>query len=127
MDIKIVRRYKGIYGIIGELYIHNTHKYYTLENKEKAIPAGKYRMWIQRSNKFNRDLIHLNVPRRTGIMIHPANHPEELRGCIALGYIADNETEKILNSRLACNDFFNLVKNYLDKIKKACYISIVEI
>lgn len=51
-----------------------------------CIPAGAYAVLFRDSLHFHRVTLHIErVPERDGIEIHPANHVEELRGCIALG------------------------------------------
>ena len=49
-----------------------------------CIPEGRYRLRPYRSRKFGSCLILDDVPRRSGILIHAANHAAtELQGCIA--------------------------------------------
>lgn len=51
-----------------------------------CVPPGAYRLAWEGSLRFRRKTIRLkDVPGRWGILIHPANHTSELRGCIALG------------------------------------------
>jgi len=50
-----------------------------------CIPAGKYKIEVRHSPKFGRPMMTLDsVPGRSGILIHGANHWEELKGCIAI-------------------------------------------
>lgn len=90
----IIKRYPFIaFATFGELELEGSpFKCHTIElpwrdNKTNisCIPAGTYRAVRKFSNRFNRVLWFLEVPSRTGIMIHPANVASELRGCIALG------------------------------------------
>lgn len=54
--------------------------------QRSCIPTGVYRVVLAWSPAFKRDLpLLLDVPGRSGIRIHRANYPRELRGCIALG------------------------------------------
>ena len=52
------------------------------------IPPGRY-PWVRwHSPHFNREVIHLKdaaVAPRSAILVHEANWPEQLRGCIAPG------------------------------------------
>lgn len=49
-----------------------------------CIPEGSYRLRKRHSRKFRSHLMLLNVPDRSLILIHPANHAAtELFGCIA--------------------------------------------
>ena len=77
---------------IGELSIDGEFCCYTLERPCRdnhgpmAIPPGRYELGIHDSPKFKRLLpILKDVPGRSYILIHPANKPEELEGCIAVG------------------------------------------
>ena len=50
-----------------------------------CIPPGTYPVTVVQSPKFKRQMIRLlDVPGRDGILIHNANHVEELQGCIAV-------------------------------------------
>ena len=49
-----------------------------------CIPEGRYRLQWSRTRRFKHALRLMNVPGRSGILIHAANDAEtELRGCIA--------------------------------------------
>ena len=53
---------------------------------ETAIPYGRYRVVVDYSPKFKRDMPHiLGVPHFEGIRIHAANWPTQLEGCVAVG------------------------------------------
>lgn len=57
-----------------------------LENRPRisCIPVGKYRLRKRCSVKFNWHFELMDVPGRSAILIHPANHAAlELKGCIA--------------------------------------------
>ena len=57
-----------------------------LENKRSisCIPEGVYELKPRFSEKFKHHLLIKNVPKRSLILIHPANDAKkELRGCIA--------------------------------------------
>lgn len=65
-----------------------------------CIPAGRYRVTLEYSVHLKRATLRLqDVPGRSGILIHPANHPDELEGCITLGkrYSRDG----VMESRMA--------------------------
>ncbi|MDR3306076.1 MAG: DUF5675 family protein [Endomicrobium sp.] len=53
----------------------------TLETKD-AIGKGKYKVIINCSYKFNRELpLLLDVPNRMAIRIHRGNYPKDAQGC----------------------------------------------
>jgi len=54
------------------------------ERRLSCIPEGKYILKKRYSKKFNWHIEVVNVPKRSGILFHPANHAQkELHGCIA--------------------------------------------
>jgi hypothetical protein len=49
-----------------------------------CIPEGRYQLVLRYSDRHKTHLLVRDVPSRTLILIHPANHAEkELKGCIA--------------------------------------------
>lgn len=51
-----------------------------------AIPAGSYHLVLGYSPHFKRELPHLeDVPGFTEVMIHGANTPLDLKGCVGVG------------------------------------------
>lgn len=84
----------------GTLQIEGEHVADTLELPWKGnarvvscIPAGKYGLTWAHSPKFSRGTLRLSgVDGRSGILIHPGNTVEDLRGCIALGKRLGPET-----------------------------------
>ncbi len=113
---------------IGGLYINGTWFCYTLEDKDRhledggtkvpketAIPRGHYRVVIDASDRFKRDMPHvLNVPQFTGIRFHIGNVPVDTEGCILLGFGYDPQTKTIIRSKLAFGDFFEKLKSVID-------------
>ena len=59
--------------------------YPALENAERAIPTGQYRVVVTLSPKFGTIMPLLtNVPGRSGIRIHGGTKPEHSHGCILI-------------------------------------------
>lgn len=77
--------------IIGRLYIDDEYFCDTLEPAESlpkymAIPKGNYSVVLSPSSRFKAMRPYLlNVPGRTGIMIHEGNKPADTHGCILVG------------------------------------------
>ena len=89
----------------GRLFIDDTLLCVTLENPpdadKGAIPAGRYRIWLRYSPKFQMLLPEIsNVPGFTDILIHAGNTEKDTLGCVLVGnYRVDDAT--IAESRLA--------------------------
>ena len=81
-----------------------------------AIPRGKYRIIIDWSNRFKRELPRLlDVPNYVGVRIHPGNGPEDTEGCILPGTgIPSNRQDWLLNSRAAFDALFNKIEAALE-------------
>jgi hypothetical protein len=89
---------------------------FTLEDQERAqkipgktaIPAGRYEVIVDFSNRFQRPLpLLLNVPGFTGIRIHPGNTANDTEGCILVGADDGNPNDAWLgHSREAFNSLF---------------------
>lgn len=94
---------------IGKLFIDDVFFCDTLEDKvrdlasepkiagETAIPSGTYKVIVNVSPKFKRELPRLlNVPLFDGILIHRGNTSKDTAGCILVG--ENKEVGKVLNS-----------------------------
>lgn len=86
----------------GDLYCEGQHVAVTLENAEKAIPAGRYQIVLTESGRAlegglwtprddHKLPLLVDVPGRTAIRLHAANLPRELEGCIAPGMTRNGE------------------------------------
>jgi hypothetical protein len=65
--------------------------------RETAIPSGNYKMIVDYSPKFKKNIPHiLNVPGFEGIRIHPGNDAEDTEGCLLPGI--NDETGKVHQS-----------------------------
>ena len=96
---------------IGRLYIDDKVFCNTLEDpvrdlpKEQkimhktAIPEGTYKVIVNRSPRFKRDLpLLLDVPYFEGIRIHRGNTAKDTSGCILVGI--NREKGKVLDSTI---------------------------
>lgn len=117
MKIEIKRIAKKDTYTIGKLYIDNVYFCDTLEDRDRgltqdtplntikkikipsqtAIPSGTYKVIVNRSPKFKRNLPRLlDVPGFDGILIHRGNTDKDTSGCIIIG---ENKTVgKVINS-----------------------------
>lgn len=100
---------------IGELSIDGQHECWTCEDVvrppgvkvpgQTAIPAGRYRVTVTFSNRFQRLLPLVNdVPGFTGIRIHPGNTAADTEGCILPGVVKG--TNNVGQSRMAFEPLF---------------------
>lgn len=105
MKLLIKRKFLGKSYTIGALYIDGKYFCDTLEDKvididksgkfegeekkiagKSAIPYGEYRVVVNRSPKFGRELPRLlDVPHFEGILIHRGNSSSDTSGCILVG------------------------------------------
>lgn len=123
MEITVKRTFKGTSYTIGKLYIDGQYFSDTIEDavrnlpavcpdtpkgrscgcKEKvyartAIPAGTYRVTMEHSPRFKRNLPYLHdVPHFLGILIHSGNTDADSAGCIIVG--RNTVKGKVLESR----------------------------
>ena len=110
MRLLLKRQIKGDTYTIGTLYVNGEKFCDTLEDRvrdlaggeskvpgETAIPEGRYRVIVNRSPKFGRDLPRLlDVPMFEGVLIHRGNTAEDSAGCILVG---ENKVKgKVINS-----------------------------
>ncbi len=79
-----------------------------------AIPAGRYRIVLKRSPRFQRFLpLLLDVPGFEWIWIHAGNTAEDTKGCLLPGTV---KTPKgVANSRLAFSRLFKKIEVALKK------------
>lgn len=122
MQIVIKRMVFTEKATIGEMFIDSavSRECFTLEDMVRtgpkvpgktAIPAGTYRVVIDMSTRFGREMPHvLDVPGFSGIRIHAGNRPEDTEGCIILGQG---------KGRDAVNDSKAAVLIFTDKLRKA--------
>lgn len=89
-------------AILGRLFMGDTCICYTLENAQKAIPAGLYSIENSKSPKFGRELPLLfsdKVPSRRGVRIHAGNTYQDSAACVLVGMKRDEANERIDESK----------------------------
>ena len=113
---------------IGKLYIDGKYECYTLEDAVRnnkiqdvtAIPTGEYKLVIDASTRFKRDMPHiLNVPNFTGVRIHSGNTSKDTEGCILLGTTWSGG-DFISQSKTAFDKFFTKLKAAKEATIKIC-------
>lgn len=94
MNLKVIRKTLTDKSTTGDLYVNGEFFCFTLEDVVRevkapgktAIPAGKYRVTIDYSNRFKKLMPHiLDVPGFAGVRIHSGNTDQDTEGCILLG------------------------------------------
>jgi hypothetical protein len=110
------RRDYGDSYTISELSVNDVYECFVLEDKVRApgikiagataIPAGTYKVVIDASVRFGRDMPHiLDVPGFAGIRIHSGNTDADTEGCLLLGTTWGG-ADFIGNSKVAFDHFF---------------------
>ena len=114
MKLELKRMHFTDNSTIGELYIDGTFQCYTCEDIEReikvagktAIPAGNYKVIINLSNRFKRQMpLLLNVPNFEGVRIHSGNTALDTEGCIIVGN--NRSVDFVGESRKAYTSLFN--------------------
>jgi hypothetical protein len=117
MELRIERTDFSDESTIGELSVNGQFECYTLEDKTRpekiagktAIPAGRYEVVINFSQRFQRQLpLLLKVPNFEGIRIHPGNTAANTEGCILVGETKSGNF--IGQSRVAFERLFEKLK-----------------
>ena len=117
MELKAKRTDFTENSTIGELSVNGKFECYTLEDKVRpvkiagktAIPAGRYEVVINFSQRFGRPLpLLLNVPNFEGVRIHPGNTPANTEGCILVGETKSQDL--VSQSRAAFERLFEKLK-----------------
>jgi hypothetical protein len=102
MKIRVERQIFDDESTLGQLLIDGVEECFVLEDKVRevpnepveswkiphltAIPYGVYKLIINHSQRFNRDLpLLLNVPGFSGVRIHPGNTSVDTEGCLVVG------------------------------------------
>lgn len=112
-ELELVRKWFSSECTIGELYLDGKFECFTLEDVvreekvpgETAIPRGRYEVRLTFSQRFQRTLpILCDVPKFTGIRIHPGNDKHDTAGCLLVGEAAGKHS--VHNSVAAFDKLF---------------------
>lgn len=98
----LVRYTRTETAILGSLYLNGAFICYTLENADKAFPAGLYSIENSKSPKFGRELPLLfsdKVPSRRGVRIHAGNTYQDSAACVLVGMKRDDAKERVDESK----------------------------
>jgi hypothetical protein len=117
---------------IGHLFVDKQYACFTLEDclrdrpkvlNSTAIPAGRYRVVITRSQRFERMLpLLLDVPDFSGIRIHAGNTDKDTSGCILVGLSRAHDS--ILSSQMALAELQPQIAGAIAK-GEGCWITIL--
>lgn len=116
MILRLIREPTRDGATLGSLYLNGHWECWTLEDALReqlgqpvadwkapgvtAIPAGRYRVTVEPSPRFQRPLPRLHdVPGFSGILIHPGNDHEDTEGCLLVG--RDRHQARVLQSKVA--------------------------
>ncbi len=108
MDLVLYRDPSDDVCTIGRLFVNGGLECFVLEPPVRAvkipgvtaIPAGRYRVIVTWSNRFQRNLpLLVDVPDFAGIRIHAGNKAIDTAGCLCVGLTREHDS--ILSSALA--------------------------
>lgn len=94
MEILLERDMLSAQRTLGRLSVNGIFECFTCEDAvrpvkipgQTAIPAGRYQVIINLSNRFKRELpLLLNVPNYEGVRLHSGNTEADTEGCILCG------------------------------------------
>jgi hypothetical protein len=97
MEITVLRRWFTPKSTQSILFINGEQECFVLEDVTRpdgakkvpgktAIPAGRYRLIVDWSNRFQKYAFHiLDVPNFDGIRIHSGNTDKDTDGCLLVG------------------------------------------
>ena len=135
MKIEVKRIAKRSTYTIGKMYIDGNYFCDTLEDVDRginqkdsldtikkikvagatAIPTGIYKVIVNMSPKFQRNLPRLiDVPGFEGILIHRGNTDKDTAGCILVG--ENKVVGKVINSTVYEKKLVNILQNTKEDI-----------
>lgn len=116
MQLTLHRQPSADGATLGELLLDGRHECWTLEDVvrpagepkvygQTAIPAGRYRVIVTFSNRFQVLMpLLVAVPGFEGVRIHPGNTAADTDGCVLVGRTKGGNT--VGSSRLAYDALF---------------------
>lgn len=119
MNLRLIREPTSPEGAtLGILCVNGVFECWTLEDAVReakvvpggtAIPAGRYKVIVTESLRFQRRLpLLLSVPGFTGIRIHAGNTTADTEGCILPG--TTRVPNMVKNSRVAFQRLFERIE-----------------
>jgi len=123
MDIQLNRFCYHPEGTLGVLEVAG-EKFYSIERpwldnapNVSCVPTGAYEMTWRESPRFGWTWMLEEVPDRTYILIHVANFPSDVQGCIGLGTGLMGDRIAVSSSRKAVAAFEELTRGQTCQIK----------
>lgn len=126
MRLTVIREEFGKDFTIGRLLAGGRFFCWTLEDKDRrvelgselkihkatAIPIGEYKVIINESARFKKDMpLLLDVPYFSGVRIHSGNTHNDTEGCILVG--KEKHSDRIGRSREAFNELMSFLKVFI--------------
>jgi|TARA_B110000908_G_scaffold117875_1_gene138185 hypothetical protein len=105
---------KGTLGVIkfaGETFYSVERPWLDNEPNVSCVPEGTYDVHWRESPKFGHTWELKDVENRTYILMHVANFPKDVQGCIGLGTSLMGDTVGVGDSRNAMKMFNALTKD----------------
>ncbi|MBV30859.1 MAG: hypothetical protein CL504_09510, partial [Actinobacteria bacterium] len=104
-------------GTLGVIQVDD-QKFYSVERpwmdnapNVSCIPEGEYKVSWRLSPRFGETWHIQDVPDRTHILIHAANFPYDVEGCIGLGMGVMDQRVGVKSSRRAVQSFDELTRS----------------
>lgn len=108
VELRLSRDFSSSSTTLGVLFQGPRKICYTLEDAvrddakipgETAIPAGHYKVVLDKSPRFGREMPRLlDVPGFSGVRIHGGNTHRDTSGCILVAHVRNNRTLSIYGS-----------------------------
>jgi len=100
----------GVIRLDGDLFYSIEKPWLDNARSVSCIPVGTYQTGWRKSPKFGQTWQIEDVTDRTYILIHVANYPSDVHGCIGLGTYLMGDRIAVSQSRKAVTRFEKLTK-----------------